>query len=141
MTIKEHEAALANEINSLGDCFNQYSYLISKSSELAPMIEIFRTDENLVSGCQSKVWLTLQSDDRGRITFLADSDTLIIKGLLALFCELINGRCASEIADAPFDFLDKTDLGLTFTSERITGITKIIERIRAEAEALYVTSI
>ena len=135
MTIAERERALAEEIAAIGDVFDQYSWLVAKSADLAPLPEALRRDENLVTGCQSRVWLALLPSPDGTVRLAADSDTLILRGVLALFSELAEGRCAAELAAASWDLFRGTDLELAFTSERAAGLDLIAERIRKEASA------
>ena len=136
MTIAERESALAEEISAIGDVFDQYSWLVARSAELAPLPEALRRDENLVAGCQSRVWLALLPRPDGTLHLAADSDTLILRGVLAVLADLAEGGSAAEIAAAPFDPFRGTDLKLTFTGERTAGLDLIAERIRKEASAL-----
>ena len=136
MTIAERESALAEEISAVGDVFDQYSWLVARSAELAPLPEALRRDENLVAGCQSRVWLALLPRPDGTLHLAADSDTLILRGVLAVLAELAGGRSAAEIAAAPLDPFRGTDLKLTFTAERAAGLELISKRIQKEASAL-----
>ena len=88
MTLSEKQNAMIAEINGLGDCFEQYSYLLVKSQELPSMPENLHNGETLVPGCQSKVWLSVRTAHE-RVYFDADSDTLILKGVLELLRELL----------------------------------------------------
>ena len=136
MTVAERESALAAEIGAIGDVFDQYSWLVAKSAELAPLPEALRRDETLVAGCQSRVWLALLPRPDGTVSLAADGDTLILRGVLAVLAELAEGRRAAEIAAAPFDPFRGTDLKLTFTAERAAGLELISKRIQKEASAL-----
>lgn len=136
MTIAERERALAEEIAAIGDVFDQYSWLVAKSADLAPLPEALRRDESLVAGCQSRVWLALLPRPDGTVRLAADSDTLILRGVLALFAELAEGRCAAELAAASWDLFRGMELELAFTSERAAGIGAIAKKIKAEAAAL-----
>lgn len=129
MTLAEAQDRLVDEINALGDAFAQYEYLISLSGLFPPMAAEERTEERLVRGCQSRVWLDMKLRD-GRFYLRADSGTLIIRGVLALLCELLNGRPAAEVAAARLDFLQRTELTATFADTRRQGLAAVLGRIR-----------
>lgn len=129
MTLAKAQDRLVDEINALGDAFAQYEYLISLSGLFPPMAPEERTEERLVRGCQSRVWLDMQLRD-GRFYLRADSGTLIIRGVLALLCELLNGRPAAEVAAAQLDFLQRTELTATFADTRRQGLAAVLGRIR-----------
>ena len=135
MTLAEKQEELIQTINAIGDCFDQYSYLIVCSNDLAPLPEEYRKDENLVQGCQSKVWLHMQFDADGRFHLAADSDALILKGVLAILTELVEGAEAEELAELEWQFLDRTELGATFTSARSAGMKRTLEMITEGAKA------
>ena len=132
MTIAGRQDAIVETINSLGDGFEQYSYLIFRAGQLPPMTSEYKTDEALVAGCQSIVWLRLNVVD-GIMNMQADSDTLIIKGILAILAEIVDGCDANEIISTPITVLERTDLAATFESERLTGIRSILKSIRDRA--------
>jgi len=132
MTIAGRQDAIVETINSLGDGFEQYSYLIFRAGQLPPMTSEYKTDEALVAGCQSIVWLRLNVVD-GIMNMQADSDTLIIKGILAILAEIVDGCDANELISTPITVLERTDLAATFESERLTGIRSILKSIRDRA--------
>ncbi len=133
MTLKEKQAELIRVINGMGDCFDQYSYLIFKASQLPPLPEKLRTNARLVSGCQSRVWLITQVED-GTFHMQADSDTMLIRGILAILTELLDGMPAREVAEAEITVLRETELSATFTSERNIGMRSILRQIRLSAQ-------
>lgn len=136
MTFQEKQAALAARINGVGDCFDQYAYLIALAAELPPMPECLRTEDRQVEGCQSRVWVHVSVCPDGTLVLQADSDTLIMKGILRLFADLIEGCRPEEVVHAPWDFLEQTELTVTFPTSRKVGIGSIVGRIRAEAARL-----
>ena len=132
MTIKECEAQMADEINALGDCLDQYSYLIAKSGQLPPMEETARDKCRLVAGCQSKVWIGVEIK-AGRVHLEMDSDALVIRGVLALLGDLLEGRTVQEIIQMePFGLFERTELAVTFSSERRQGIDSMIRQIQED---------
>ncbi|MGM9606279.1 MAG: SufE family protein [Oscillospiraceae bacterium] len=136
MTFHEKQAKLVEQVNGLGDCFNQYAYLISCAAALPPLPEELHTEEHLVKGCQSQVWIHLAARADGTLYLQADSDTLILKGILKLFAGLVDGCTPKEIMDDPWDFLEKTELTVTFPSSRTVGISSIVQKIKTDAAAL-----
>ena len=128
MTLSEKQNVMIAEINRWGDCFEQYSYLLVKSQELPSMPENLHIGETLVPGCQSKVWLSVRTV-HGRVYFDADSDTLILKGVLQLLRELLWGEEISEVSALHITLFTETELAATFTSDRNTGVREIIRRI------------
>ncbi|MCD8331401.1 MAG: SufE family protein [Oscillospiraceae bacterium] len=130
MNFREKQWAFVNRINAMGDCFNQYAYLISQAAALAPMDAAAHIPENLVQGCQSRVWLEVSPEPDGTLSLSADSDTLIIKGILAIFADLIRGCSPEEISTDDWTFLSDTELTVTFSSSRLAGIGAVVCRIR-----------
>lgn len=133
MTLAEKQEELIASINALGDCFDQYSYLIVRSNDLPPLPEECRTDKNLVKGCQSKVWLHIAFPG-GVLHLDCDSDALILKGVLAVLRDLVEGSSAQELAVLKWTFLDRTELGATFTSARSAGMRQVLQTLQQEAQ-------
>lgn len=136
MTLRERQAVLVEQVNRLGDCFDQYAFLVSRAALLPRAPDGLHAEEYLVKGCQSRVWLRLSGDGDGALHLEADSDTLILKGVLELFAGLVAGSTPEEIAADPWDFLDRTELTVTFPSARMAGLASIVQRIRDAAAAL-----
>ena len=110
MTLEEKQEQLIAQINAIGDCFDQYSYLIVRSHDLPPYPEKYRTEEHLVKGCQSKVWIHTAFPG-GELRLDCDSDALILKGVLAILRDLTEGASARELAALEWSFLDRTGVG------------------------------
>ena len=133
-TIQEKQDRLIDDFNELGDSFDQYSYLVTVSCSLPEMPEAEKTPERLVAGCQSKVWLAMRAEG-GRFYLTADSGTLIIRGVLKLLEDLLNGEPLADVAAAEITFLRKTAIMETFESGRQKGVGYILKRIRGFAAA------
>lgn len=129
MTLSEKQNQMIQEINALGDCFDQYHYLIIASQQLAPMPEEHKNSTTLVPGCQSQVWLYTQVQD-GTLYMEADSDTLILRGVLKLLYQLFQGEKICDIAELPVTLFQETELAATFTSDRNTGLQSILRHIQ-----------
>lgn len=132
MTLAQRQKDMIAGINAVGDCFDQYSYLILQSGLLPPFPGERRREEYLVKGCQSRVWLYTWTEE-GRFHLRADSDTLIVRGVLALLIRLLDGADPREVAAAELTLLRETELAATFTSDRSSGMRAVIRRIQESA--------
>ena len=128
MSIEQKQAEIIKIFNDMGDIFDQYAYLIEISGQLPLIEQEMKIKENLVQGCQSKVWLHICFKD-GFADIKADSDTLIIKGILKLIADIFNGETAKDIINSEMFFLNKLDVANGFTTDRKKGITYILTKI------------
>ena len=128
--IKARVSQFAAEFGQLEDEFLRYTYLVELGGLLPPMDPAEKTDAHLFKGCQSRVWLVMEARD-GRFYLHADSDTVVMRGLLYLFATIYNGAALSDAAEAAFDPLGEIGLTGSFSSQRQTGIAGITEGIRA----------
>lgn len=132
MTLAQRQKDMIDEINAVGDCFDQYSYLILQSGLLPPFSEELRQEGYLAKGCQSKVWLHAWKEG-GRFHLRADSDTLILRGVLALLIQLLDGADPREVSETELTLLQETQLAATFTSDRSSGMRAVLQQIRKSA--------
>ena len=130
--IDELQQEIVNDFELMGDGFGQYSYLIELSVTLPPLPEENKTEDRVVKGCQSHVWLDMRVEN-GVFSFDGDSDTLILKGVLVLLQSIFNGQPALEVAEAKVWFFEKTEIMATFDADRQKGIGYIIRTIQARA--------
>lgn len=133
MTLAEKQSQMIEQINSLGDCLEQFSYLTSVAGQLPPLKDELRSPEHLVSGCQSKVWLCV-SFVGGHTHLKADSDTLLLKGILYLLHSLLEDCPVQEVAVTDITCFYETDLLASFSESRNRGFRSILATIRHEAE-------
>lgn len=117
------------DFQTLGDGFEQYSYLVELSAMLPPLSEEKKTEERLVKGCQSHVWLDMYTED-GAFYFDADSDTFIIRGILYLLRRIFCGQPFAEVAEAEITLFTETELYATFENDRQKGIGYVIQSIK-----------
>lgn len=131
-SIDELQQVILSDFEEIGDCFDQYAYLIELACRLDPLPEEEKKPERLVEGCQSSVWLKF--DIRNGIFFFAsDSNTLIVKGILYLLERILNGQTCEEVAGAQIDFHIKTSIMDTFESDRQKGIGFVIKTLQKTA--------
>lgn len=130
LTLRQNR--LVDEINHLGDSLEQYSYLVYRSGQMPALNEKYRTEANRVKGCQSVVWMVLSVED-GIMQFKADSDTLLMKGVLAVLQDLVDGVAAEDVCQTSIDIFDRTQLAVSFQSDRLTGIQSILNSIQKTA--------
>ena len=129
-TIAETLQALKEEFASLPDGFARYAYLTELSALLAPPPEVRRAEYSY-RGCQSQVWLCARAD-AGVCRLAADSDTLIIRGVLALFRELLEGQAVEEVLRSDFNLLQELGLSEHFSSTRTAGVAGLLPEIRRQ---------
>ena len=134
-TIHQIQNEIISEFEILGDDKEStIFYIMELGSSLAPFPESDRTEENIIKGCQSKVWLTAQEKE-GKIEFSADSNTDITKGLISLLIRILNYRSPQEILDADLFFLDRIGMGGIIGSQRSNGLAAMIKQMKLYAIA------
>ena len=128
MTVQEAEAAVIDEFSMYDEWLDKYEYLIELGKNLKDYPESAKTDDRLIKGCQSRVWLDYSVQD-GKIFFRADSDAIITKGIISLLIGIYSGREASEIASSDFSVVEKIGLKENLSPTRANGLVSMIERI------------
>jgi len=131
-SIQEIQTEIIEDFSFLPQWDERYAYLIELGQKLAPLDEAYKTEENLVRGCQSTVWLHRECRD-GDVYLQADSDSLIVKGLAALLMEVFSGQPAKAILAAELTFFDQTGLNKHLSSQRANGLMAMLEQIKAFA--------
>ena len=134
MTINEAQDEVIEEFAGFTDWMDKYQMLIDLGSELEPLDSRYKTEQNLIDGCQSRVWL--QADyDGSVITFTADSDALIVKGIIALLIRVISGHTPEEILSADLYFIERIGLKDHLSPTRSNGLLAMVKQIRMYALA------
>jgi cysteine desulfuration protein SufE len=134
MTINEIQDQIIDEFVQFGDWMERYEYLIDLGRSLAPYDVRHKTPEYLIEGCQSKVWLYPSFED-GIITFSAESDALITRGIVALLVRVFSGRTPAEIVDANIYFIEKIGLRENLSPTRSNGLLAMMKQMRLYALA------
>lgn len=133
-SINQIQDKILSDFEPLEDWLDRYEVIIEMGEALPPMPEEKKTPENLISGCQSRVWIAAERDDEGRIRLQAESDAMIVKGIAALLVKVLSGHTASEIVSADLYFIDKLGLRNHLSPTRSNGLASMIDRIRAYAQ-------
>ena len=140
MTIKEKQDEIIDDFALFGDWMEKYEYLIQLGRELPIIEEIYKTEENLIRGCQSRVWL--HADFReGRLYFTADSDAVITKGLVSMVIKVLSGQTPREIVDAEIYFIDAIGLSTHLSPTRSNGLLSMLKQIKLYALAFQAKSV
>lgn len=134
MTIEEVQQEIIADFAVYEDWMDKYTYLIELGNELAPIDEAYKNDQNLIRGCQSRVWLQ-QKLEGEYLIFVAESDALIVKGLVALLLKVFSGRTPQEILDADPYFIDAIGLRQHLSPTRSNGLMAMVKQIKLYALA------
>lgn len=133
MTLKETEEAIIEEFSDFDEWLDKYEYIIELGKSLKPFPDDRKTDDRLIKGCQSRVWLDHSVKD-GKVEFTADSDAIITKGIISLLIRIYSGRTPEEILGSDFSVVEKIGLRENLSPTRANGLVSMIERIREVAE-------
>lgn len=134
MTINELQDEVIEEFSDFTDWMDKYQLLIDLGNEQKPLDEKYKTESNLIDGCQSRVWLQADYAD-GKISFSAESDALIVKGIIALLIRVLSGHTPQEILDADLYFIDRIGLKEHLSPTRSNGLLAMVKQIRMYALA------
>ena len=135
MSINETQDDIIEEFEGMPDWMDRYAYIIDMGNTLPEFPESEKVPANLIEGCQSRVWIDARLDDEGKIDFQADSDALIVKGIVALLMRVLNHHTPREILDADLYFIDKIGLREHLSPTRSNGLVAMVKRIHEYAQA------
>jgi len=134
MKIKEIQDEIVDEFSMFDDWMQRYEYIIELGKSLPLIKEEFKTDDNLIKGCQSKVWLKGEQNE-DKIIFTADSDAILTKGIIAILIRTFSNQKASDILDADMSFIDEIGLKEHLSPTRANGLVSMIKNIKMYALA------
>ena len=134
MSINEIQDEVIAEFSDFDDWMDRYQLLIDLGNEQEPLDEAYKTEENLIEGCQSRVWLQCDVAD-GKLLFRAESDALIVKGIIALLIKVVSGHTPDEILDADLYFIDRIGLREHLSPTRSNGLLSMVKQMRMYALA------
>lgn len=134
MTINDTQDRIIEEFSVFDDWMDKYAYLIDLGNTLPPLDDKYKTESNLIEGCQSRVWL--QADYRdGKIYFEGESDAVIVKGMVSLLIQVLSGHTPQEILDADLYFIDQIGLKEHLSPTRSNGLVSMVKQMRLYALA------
>ena len=134
MNIEDKKEEIVEEFSFFEDWDERFQYVIDLGKELPIIKEQYKTDDNIISGCQSKVWLHAELDNE-KIVFTADSDAIITKGIIAILIRVFSNQAPAEILKANLDFIDQIGLKSHLSPTRANGLVSMIKQIKMYALA------
>ncbi len=134
MTIDERQDEIIEEFEGFDDWMDRYQLLIDLGNEQEPLDDRYKTDSNLIDGCQSRVWLQADYAD-GKVHFQAESDALIVKGIVALLIRVLNDQTPQDILDADLYFIAEIGLSEHLSPTRSNGLLAMVKQMRMYALA------
>jgi cysteine desulfuration protein SufE len=137
-TINKLQDAVIEEFAVFTDWMDRYALLIELGNSLAPLEERYKTENNLIEGCQSRVWLHAVYEE-GKISFMAESDAVIVKGIASLLINVLSGHTPKEILEADLYFIEKIGLREHLSPTRSNGLLAMIRQMRMYALAFSAT--
>lgn len=137
MTINEEQDRIIEDFEFFGDWDDKYEYIIQLGKDLPKIDEQYKRDENLIKGCQSRVWLQAEYKD-GLVNFTADSDAMITKGLVSMMINVLSGHTPKEIADSDIYFIDRIGLRSHLSPTRSNGLLSMLKQMKMYAVAYQV---
>ena len=132
--IQEIQKEITGDFAMFDDWMQKYEYLIDLGKDLAPIKEQYKIEDNLIKGCQSRVWLHAEHTD-GKIIFTADSDAIMTKGIIAILITVLSGQSPQNIADAKLDFINEIGLKDQLSPTRANGLVSMIKQMKIYALA------
>ena len=133
-TIQKIQADIVEDFGIFDDWMQKYEYLIDLGKDLAPIKEQYKTEDNLIKGCQSRVWLHAEHTN-GKIIFTADSDAIMTKGIVAILINVLSNQAAKDIVTAKLDFINEIGLKEQLSPTRANGLVSMIKKMKLYAIA------
>ncbi len=138
-TINEVQDEIIDEFEGFTDWMDKYQLIIDMGNAMPALDEKYKTPDNLIDGCQSRVWLQADYED-GKVVFQADSDAIIVKGIISMLVRVLNDRTPQEILDADLYFIDRIGLHEHLSPTRSNGLLAMVKKIMAYAVAFKAMS-
>ena len=133
-SIKDIEEEIVDEFNMFDSWIDKYDYLIDLGKSLPKIDSKYKTQENIITGCQSQVWLHAKKED-DKVVFTADSDAIMTKGIIAMLIRVLSGQKAENIINTNLDFIDKIGLNEQLSQTRANGLNSMIKQMKIYALA------
>lgn len=135
MTINERQQEIIDEFSDIEDWLDRYAQIIDLGNELPAIDEKLKTPEHLIEGCQSRVWLDAKMDDNGHVHYVADSDAIIVKGIISMLISVLNDQTPDDILASDLHFIDAIGLGEHLSPTRSNGLLAMVKQMRLYALA------
>jgi len=135
MTINEIQAEIVDEFSEVDDWMDRYGMIIDLGNSLPPIEEKYRTPDHLIEGCQSRVWLNTELSPEGRIRYTADSDAIIVKGIISLLVKVLDDQTPDDILNADLHFINDIGLSEHLSPTRSNGLLAMLKQMRLYALA------
>lgn len=134
MTINEKQQQIIDDFSDIDDWMDRYAAIIDMGNALPPIDEKYKTPEHLIEGCQSRVWLNAEYRD-GKVYYTADSDAIIVKGIISMLIDVLSGHTPQEILDSDLHFIDAIGLSTHLSPTRSNGLLAMVKQMRLYALA------
>lgn len=134
-TINETQDEIIEDFSGLDDWMDRYAYIIELGNSVPPIDEKYKTPSNIIEGCQSRVWLNAELEHDGTVKFEADSDAIIVKGIINLLIRVLSGHTPKEILDSELYFIEKIGLREHLSPTRSNGLLSMVKQMRMYALA------
>lgn len=134
-SIEEKQNEIIDEFADIEDWLDRYAQIIDLGNELPAIDDSLKTPDRLIEGCQSRVWLDAKLDESGHVHYTADSDAIIVKGIISLLISVLDGHTPQEILDADLHFIDDIGLGEHLSPTRSNGLLAMVKQMRLYALA------
>ncbi len=135
MTIDQIQDEVIEEFSEVDDWMDRYAMIIDLGNALPPIDDKYKTPEHMIEGCQSRVWLNAE-ERNGLVYYTADSDAIIVKGIIALLIKILNGHTPDEISGTKLYFIDKIGLSENLSPTRSNGLLAMVKQMRLYALAM-----
>lgn len=135
MTINEIQDEIIDEFSEIDDWMDRYGYIIDLGNQLPPIDEKYKTPQHLIEGCQSRVWINANLTPEGLVHFEADSDAIIVKGIIALLIKVLSDQKPEDIIDADLYFIDRIGLSEHLSPTRSNGLLAMVKQMKLYAIA------
>lgn len=135
MAINKIQDEIIDEFVDIEDWMDRYAYIIDLGNALPPIDEKYKTPQYIIEGCQSRVWLYAELNDEGKIIYTADSDAIIVKGIISLLISVLSNHTPQEILDADLYFIDKIGLSEHLSPTRSNGLVAMVKQMKVYAFA------
>ena len=135
MTINDTQTEIIEEFSEVDDWMDRYAMIIDMGNSLPPIDESLKTPDRLIEGCQSRVWLDAQLTDDGKVQYAAESDAVIVKGIIALLVKVLNNHTPREILDADLHFINDIGLSEHHSPTRSNGLLAMLKQMKLYALA------